>query len=109
MFESLISTLRNAALNLAVSVGASLALGFSAIVAGFLSDEREVLLSVKKKFIEAYDALKASGSDEINAIEGAATAAYNEFCHDEAEVLVKEADAVITLLASSLKSAAGLK
>lgn len=93
----------------ASSIGAALAAGFATIVMSFTGDERAILLNVKQVFHDEYQKRVAAGQSEIDAIEGAGTAAWNEFCNDEEKELVKEADAVITLLVSSAKSAANLK
>jgi hypothetical protein len=90
------------------SVGAALAAGFTAVVIGFTEDERAVLVEVKQTFLDEYNKRKAAGTSEIDAIEGAGTAAWNKFCADESAEMAKEADAIITLLVSSAKSAAGI-
>lgn len=109
ILNGILAALRAAAATAVSSFGAALALGLNAIAAGFLPAEREILVKAKAAFMTAYDAKKATGASEIDAIEGAATACYNEFCHDEATFMVDEVKAVITLTVSSLKSAAGLK
>lgn len=91
------------------SVGAAVAAGFTTIIMSFTADERLILIDVKQTFHDEYQARIVKGSSEIDAIEGAATAAWNKFCHNEELEMVKEADATITLLASAAKSAAGLK
>jgi hypothetical protein len=90
------------------SVGAALAAGFATILMSFSSDERQMLLDVKQHFHDKYTELKAGGASEIDAIEGAGTAAWNTFCADETAIFNKEKDATITLLVSSAKSAAGI-
>lgn len=91
------------------SVGAAVAAGFATIIMSFTADERTILINVKAVFSTEYRNRIGQGQSEIDAIEGAATAAWNQFCHDEALEFTKEADATITLLASAAKSAAGLK
>jgi len=109
MFEAIIAALKAVALNAAQSIGASLAIGFSAIAAGFMPAEKQILVDTKAAFYNEYDAQKAAGASEINAIENAATAALNKFGSEEGAFMVQEVRATITLLVSSLKSAAGLK
>lgn len=109
MFASIIAALRAIATNAMDSVGAALMHGLSAIASGFLADERTILVNAKAKFSDSYEALKADGKSEIDAIEGAATATLNQFCADETAEMAKEVSALLTLLVSSLKSAAGLK
>lgn len=109
MLESLLAALKAVALNTMQSIGAALAHGFSAMAAGFLPAEREILVKVKAKFYQAYQDAKSAGAEELNAIEAAGTAALNEFCADETAFMAQEASQLIGLLVSSLKSAAGLK
>ena len=90
------------------SVGASVAAGFATIVMSFTADQRTILADVKQAFHDKAVELKASGSSEIDAIEGAATAAYNKFCADEKGVFTQEAGATIILLESAAKTAAGI-
>lgn len=90
------------------SVGAAVAAGFSTILMSFTADQRSILLDVKQTFSDKYSALKAAGGSEIDAIEGAATAAYNQFCGDETKEFRQEAAATITLLESAAKQAASI-
>jgi hypothetical protein len=90
------------------SVGAAIASGFVTILLGFTADQRDILLDVKQHFHDKYMELKAAGKSEIDAIEGAGTAAWNTFCSDEKAEFHKEKDAVITLLVSSAKQVAGV-
>lgn len=103
-----INALKAAILAKLTSFGAAFLAGFSVIGMGFLADEKAIGVAVMAKFHDTYAAAKTSGKDEIDCIEEAATAAYNEFCHDEVLEFKKEADAIITLLKSSAQSAAGL-
>ena len=109
MFASIIATLKAIAVNAMDSVGAALLNGFSAIASGFLADERPILVNAKAKFSDTYEALTAEGKSPLDAIEGAATATLNQFCADETAEMAAEVSALVTLLVSSLKSAAGLK
>lgn len=91
------------------SVGASVAAGFATIVMSFTADQRTILLNVKKKFVASYNARMAvAGTSEIDAIEGAASDAYNEFCSEEGAEFRVESAATIALLESSAKQAAGI-
>ena len=90
------------------SVGAAVAAGFATIVMSFTSDQRQIILNVKQKFADAYAAEQAQGKSELDSIEGAATAAYNEFCSEEGSEFGVEAGAVIILLESAAKQAAGI-
>ena len=90
------------------SVGAAVAAGFATIVMSFTTDQRTILLNVKQKFLDSYNARKSAGASEIDAIEGAATDAYNEFCNEEGKEFSVEAGATIILLESCAKSAAGI-
>ncbi len=90
------------------SVGAALAAGFSTIIMSWTGDQRGIALDVKEKFATSYQARKTAGASEIDSIEGAATDAFNTFCSDEKKEFVQEAGAIITLLESSAKSAAGI-
>ena len=90
------------------SVGASVAAGFATIVMSFTADQRTILADVKQTFADAYAAQKAAGASDQNAIEAAATAAYNKFCSDEKGEFTQEAGATIILLESSAKTAAGI-
>ena len=90
------------------SVGAAVAAGFATVVMSFTTDQRTILLNVKQKFADSYAARKADGASEVDAIEGAATDAYNEFCNEEGKEFSVEAGATIVLLESSAKSAAGI-
>ncbi len=105
----IIGALKAAVLSIASSVGAAFASGLTTIGMGFLAHERTIGANVMAKFHDTYAEAKASGVGEIDAIEQAATASYNEFCHAEVVEFKAEAEAIITLLTSSLKSAAGLK
>lgn len=109
MFASIIAMLKAIAINAMDSVGAALMSGLSAIASGFLADERLILVNAKATFSDSYGALKAEGKSDLDAIEGAATATLNKFCSDEKAEMAQEVSAIITLLVSSLKSAAGLK
>lgn len=109
MFASIIAALKAIAQNAMDSVGAALLHGFSAIASGFLADERVILVNAKAKFSNSYEAAKTGGASELDAIETAATATLNQFCSDETAEMSKEVSAMVTLLVSSLKSAAGLK
>jgi hypothetical protein len=108
-FSIFLAALKAAALAAASSFGTAFAAGLSVIGVGFLADERAIAVKVMDKFHATLDSNHTAGMGELAAIEGAMTAAFNEFCHDEAAEFVKEADAIITLLGSSAKSAAGLK
>jgi hypothetical protein len=90
------------------SFGAAFMAGLSVIGMGFLADERAIGVAVMEKFHATHDAAVAAGKSQIDAIEEAATAAYNEFCSDQTKEFWKESDAIITLLKSSAQSAAGL-
>ena len=90
------------------SVGAALSAGFATIVMSFTTDQRNMLLDVKQEFASTYASKLAAGASEVDAIEGAATAAYNKFCSDETQIFVQEKAATITLLESSAKQAAGI-
>jgi hypothetical protein len=109
MFAAIIAALKAVALNAAQSIGASLAIGFSALAAGFLPAEKQILVDAKTEFYNTYDAQKTAGASELDAIENSATAALNKFGSEEGAFMVQEVRATITLLVSSLKSAAGLK
>lgn len=109
MFASIIAALKAIATNAMDSVGAALMHGLSAIASGFAADERVILVNAKAKFSNSYEAAKAGGAGELDAIEQAATATLNQFVNDEKAEMAKEVDALVTLLVSSLKSAAGLK
>lgn len=91
------------------SFGAAFASGLTTIGMGFLASEREIGHKVMASFHDKMSEALAAGKSEIDAIEEAATAGYNEFCHDEIMLFKDEARAIITLAASSAKSAAGLK
>ena len=106
--EAFFASLGAALLAKLSSVGASLAAGFSTIIMSFTTDQRTILLNVKQKFNDTYNAQVAAGSDTINAIENAATAAFNEFCADEKAEFSAEAGATITLLESAAKTAASI-
>lgn len=103
-----INALKAAILAKLTSFGAAFLAGFSVIGMGFLADEKAIGVAVMEKFHATYDTSKAAGKSEIDCIEEAATAAWNEFCSDEGKEFWKEADAIITLLKSSAQSAAGL-
>lgn len=103
-----IAGLKMAALSALTSMGASFLSGLSVIGAGFLQDERAIGVACMKKFHDTLDAAHQAGKPEKDAIEEAATAAYNEFCSDETKEFWKECDAIITLATSSAQSAAGL-
>jgi hypothetical protein len=90
------------------SVGAALAASFGTLVIGFTADEKTILLNVKQKFHDSLVARQAAGASTIDAIEGAGSDAWNEFCAEETAEFYKEKDAVITLAVSSAKSAAGI-
>lgn len=107
--SAILAALKAAVLSIATSVGAAFASGLTTIGIGFLADERAIGVKVFQVFHDSYEAAKAAGKSELDAIEEAGTAAFNTFCHEEATEFVKEADALITLLVSSFKSAAGLK
>ena len=109
MFASIIATLKAIAINAMDSVGAALMSGLSAIASGFLADDRAILVNAKAKFSDTYEALTAEGKSPLDAIEGAATATLNQFCADEKAEMAQEVSALVTLLVSSLKSAASLK
>lgn len=108
-FTIILAALKSAVMTAVASIGASFLSGLSVIGQGFSNDERAIGAKVQQKFHDVMDAALAAGKSEIDAIEEGATAAYNEFCHDEVTEFKAEASAIITLLASSLKSAAGLK
>ncbi|HEY2010513.1 MAG TPA: hypothetical protein VGH23_16105 [Rhizomicrobium sp.] len=91
------------------SVGAALAQGFATVVMSFTVDQQGILVKVKAKFVSSYQArLAVAGTSQVDAIEGAATDAYNEFCSDESAEFSQECGALITLLESAAKSAAGI-
>jgi NADH:ubiquinone oxidoreductase subunit K len=104
-FTVLLAALKAAVIAKLASIGAAFAAGFSTIAIGFAADERAIGAAVMAKFHESLDAAHKAGVSEVDAIEQAATAAYNEFCHDEVVEFRKEADAIITLLRSSFMSA----
>lgn len=109
LLSSVVAALVGAASNFADSVGASLASGFQAIVTGFMPKERVILLDVKKTYMDTYSAKKAAGASEIEAIEQGFTAGANTFANEEGAFMKDECMAVLTLVKSSLMSAAGLK
>lgn len=103
-----IAALKAALLAKLTSFGAAFMAGLSVIGMGFVADERAIGVACMAKFHDAHDAAAKAGKTELEAIEEAATAAYNEFCSDQAKEFWKECDAIITLLKSSAQSAAGL-
>lgn len=107
--QAFFASLGAALLARASSIGAAVLAGFGTIVMSFTADERQVFADVKQKFHDEYQSRIAAGQAEIDAIEGAGTAAYNTFCNEEGQVFAKEAGALIVLLVSSAKSAANLK
>jgi hypothetical protein len=106
--SAFLASLAAAILAQLTSVGAAFAAGLGTIAIGFLSHERDIGNKVMDKFHTTLIAAQAAGKSNIDAIEEAATAAYNEFCHDEVNEFKDEANAIITLLVSSAKSAAGI-
>lgn len=88
------------------SIGAAFASGLSIIAQGFLPAQRVVLTNVIAFWQAHYKANIAAGQDFINAVENASTAALNEFAGEEAAEGRKEIMAILTLLESSVKSAA---
>lgn len=108
-FTIILAALKSAVMTAAASIGASFLSGLTVIGQGFANNERAIGAAVQKKYHDTMDASLAAGKSEIDAIEEGATAALNEFCHDEITEFKTEAQAIITLMQSSFKSAAGLK
>jgi hypothetical protein len=106
--QAFFASLGAALLSSLSSVGASVAAGFATIIMSFTADQRGILLNVKQKFHDSYASRKAAGAAEVDAIEGAATDAYNEFCNEEGKEFSMEASATIILLESAAKQAAGI-
>lgn len=90
------------------SVGGSLAISFGTLLMGYTADERVIFLNAKQKWVDTYNAGKAAGKDEINAIEDATTATLNEFCADEKAELSKVVTGIVTFLEGAAKRVAGV-
>lgn len=108
MLQSFISGLLATLAQAATSVGGALISAWSQIALQFSSDERDILVKVKQKWVDTYNAEKAKGSSEIDAIENASTAAYNEFCADEKDEFNKVKAGVIASVEYAAKSAGGV-
>jgi hypothetical protein len=100
--------LANTLLQGAESVGGALLAAFGQIFLQFTSDERSIMLKVKQKWLDTYNAAVAAKASEVDAIEQASTAAYNEFCSDESDEFNKVKSGVIANLEYAAKSTAGL-
>lgn len=87
------------------SVGAAVLQGLAAIGIGWTNAQRGIAADVQDHFHSTYEAAKAAGDNEIDAIEKAVTSGFNTFCADEQAEFAKEADALLTLLESSAKAA----
>lgn len=87
-----------------VSIGAAFGAGLAVIAAGFLPAQRDIFSKVIAFWQAKYHAAVAAGSSTVDAIEVATTASLNEFAADEAAEGVQEINAIITLLASSVKN-----
>jgi len=105
---SLLSLLANALLARLESIGGALAISFGTLLMGYAADERQIILDAKQFFLDTYHAKKDAGADDLNAIEEAATAALNKFCHDEENEFHKILGGVMDLMAGALKRAAGV-
>jgi hypothetical protein len=108
MLQSFLAGLTATLLQAAESIGGALIAAWGQIALQFSSDERGILIKVKQKWIDTYNAEKAKGTDEINAIENASTAAYNEFCADETDEFNKVKAGVIASVEYAAKSAGGV-
>lgn len=104
--DNIIASLKTAVLSAAISLGASLAGGLIAIAMGASQELKKVLVDTMTKFHDSYEARKAASELLIDAVEGAANDARNVFCADMEAFGAKEADALITLFTSALKSIA---
>lgn len=90
------------------SVGAAVVAGFTTILINFSNNERQILLDVKTKFNDSLQKRLDAGQDQLTAIEGAASDAYNVFCNEEKKEFAQEAGATILLAESAAKRAAGI-
>lgn len=107
MLQSFLAALAATLLQSAESIGGALISAWAQIALQFSSDERDILIKVKQKWLDTYNAEKAKGTDEINAIENASTAAYNEFCSDERDEFNKVKSGVIASVEYAAKRAGG--
>lgn len=105
---TLVSALTSALLARVESIGGSLALSFGSLVMGYTADERQILLNAKQHFLDAYHAAKAAGADELNAIEQAATSAYNSFANEEGNEFHTIVGGVIDFMQGAFKRLAGV-
>lgn len=90
------------------SVGGALIAAMDQIFLQFTNDERGILIKVKQKWVDSYNAALAGGATEVSAIKNASTAAYNEFCADEADEFNKVKGGIIAALEYAAKRSAGL-
>lgn len=105
-FSVLLASLKAALLSKLLSLGGALLSGLATIGIGFGSDMKGILVDTLQAFHDAMDAALSAGKSEIEAIEEGATVARNTFCNDMEKDGAKEADAIITLITSSLKAVA---
>lgn len=107
--SALLSGLATALLARLESIGGALAISFGTLLMGYASDERQIILDAKQFFLDTYHAKKTAGVADLDAIEEAATAALNKFCHDEENEFHKIVSGVMDLMAGALKRAAGVQ
>jgi len=105
MLQSFLAGLAATLLQSAESIGGALISAWSQIALQFSADERAILIKVKQKWVDTYNAQKTAGASEIDAIENASTAAYNEFCADESDEFNKVKAGVIASVEYAAKSA----
>lgn len=106
--QTFLAALASTLLQKAESVGMTLAAALGQVFLQMGADEREILINVKQKWIDSYNAEIAKGTDILNAIENASTAAYNEFCAEEKDEFAKVKAGIIANLEYAAKQTAGL-
>lgn len=102
--QSIIAPLEAYAEQKLISIGAAFVSGFTVILNGFGNDQRAIGANVIAFWQAKYNSAITAGASELDSIEQATTAAFNEFCSEEGKEFSKESDAIITLLASSVKN-----
>jgi hypothetical protein len=101
-------SLKNTLLQDVESVGATFVASEAQTALQFGTDERQILIDIKKKWTDTFHAEQAKGTDLVNSIENASTAAYQMFCSEEQDAFTKVKSGTIANLEYAAKKVGGI-
>lgn len=91
------------------SVGATFLASEAQVGLQFGTDERQILIDVKKKWSDTFHAEQAKeGATLVNSIENASTASYQVFCSEEQDAFTKVKSGTIANMEYAAKKLGGL-